>query len=130
MAVGIASGQANAILDALCRSVSYSDPAAFYVKLHTGDPGSAGTSNAATETTRQAATFGAASGGSATTTADLTWTNVAGSETYSHISFWSASSSGTFLGSDQLDTSRAVTAGDTFTIASGQLTVTLSPLAA
>ena len=42
MAVGIASAQANAILDAYARSVAYTDPAAFWVKLHTGDPGAAG----------------------------------------------------------------------------------------
>lgn len=71
MAVGISSATANAWLDAYCRSVSYSDPVAFYVKLHTADPGSAGTTAAATETTRKAATFSAASGGAITTSADL-----------------------------------------------------------
>ncbi len=130
MTVGLAAGQANAILDALCRSVAYSDPAAFYVKLHTGDPGAAGTSNAATETTRKLATFAAASGGSATTSGDISWTNVAGTETYSYVSCWSAVTSGTFLGSDVLDTARAVTAGDTFTILAGGITVALTPIAA
>lgn len=130
MTVGLASGQANAILDALCNSVAYSDPAGFFVKLHTGDPGSAGTANAAGETTRKAATFGSPSGGAITTTADITWTNVSTSETYSHISFWSASTAGTFLGSDALNASKAVTAGDTFTIAAGDLDIDLSPIAA
>ncbi len=130
MAVGIASGQANAILDAYCKNTAYSQPAAFWVKLHTGDPGSAGTSNAATNTSRQQATFGSAASGSSTTSADLTWTSVSTTETYSHVSFWTASTSGTFLGSDDLAASKAVTAGDTFTIAAGSLTVTLSPLAA
>lgn len=130
MAVGLASGQADAILDALCRSVAYSDPAEFWVKLHTGDPGSAGTSNAAGETTRKQATFSASSGGAITTSGALTWTNVSTSETYSHVSFWSASAAGTFLGSDALDTSRAVTAGDTFTIAAGDLDLSITPIAA
>lgn len=130
MATGIASGQANAILDAYCRSVAYSDPVSFNVKLHTGDPGADGTSNAATETTRKAATFGAASGGSATTTGALSWTNVAGTETYTHVSYWSDISAGTFLGSDSLNTPRSVTAGDNFDIAAGALTVTLGSLAA
>jgi hypothetical protein len=130
MAVGLASGQANAILDALCRSVAYSDPAEFWVKLHTGDPGSAGTSNAATETTRKQATFSAASGGAITTSGALDWTNVSTTETYSHVSFWSASSAGTFLGSDALDTSRSVTAGDNFTIAAGDLDLSITPIAA
>ena len=130
MAVGLASGIANSILDALCRSVAWSDPAAFYVKLHTGDPGSAGTANAATETTRKSATFSAASAGAITTSADLTWTSVAATETISHVSFWDASTSGTFLGSDALSASKSLTAGGTFTIAAGDLDLDLTPIAA
>jgi hypothetical protein len=130
MATGLASAIANSILDALCRSQAWSDPAAFYVKLHTGDPGSAGTSNAAGETTRKQATFSAASAGAITTSADLAWTNVSTSETYSHVSFWDASSSGTFLGSDALAASKAVTAGDNFTIAAGDLDLDITPIAA
>lgn len=130
MTVGLASGIANSILDALCRSVAWTDPAAFYVKLHTGDPGSAGTSNAAGETTRKQATFSAASGGAITTSADLAWTNVSTSETISHVSFWDASTNGTFLGSDALAASKALTAGDNFTIAAGDLDIDLTPIAA
>jgi len=130
MTVGIAVGQANAILDALCRSVSYSDPASFNVKLHIGDPGSAGTANVAGETTRKAATMSAASGGAITNSAALEWTNVSTSETYSHVSFWSDIAAGTFLGSDALDTPRAVTAGDNFTIAIGDVDLSLGAIAA
>jgi len=130
MATGLAATIANSILDALCRSVAWSDPAAFYVKLHTGDPGSAGANNAATETTRKAATFSAASGGAITTSADLAWTSVAASETYSHVSFWDAVSGGNFLGSDALNASKAVTAGDNFTIVAGDIDIDLSPIAA
>ncbi len=130
MTVGLAVGQANAILDAFCRSVTYSDPAAFYIKLHIGSPGSAGTGNPAVETTRKLTTFAAASGGSAITSVDSVWTNVAGTETISYISFWSAVTSGTFLGSDVLDTPRAVTAGDNLTLAAGDGTVSLGAIAA
>lgn len=130
MTVGLASGIANSILDALARNTAWSQPAAFCVKLHTGDPGSAGTSNAAGETTRKAVTCSAASAGGITNSADIAWTNVSTSETYSHVSFWSATSAGTFLGSDDLAVSRAVLAGDNFTIAAGSLTLALTPLAA
>jgi hypothetical protein len=65
-----------------------------------------------------------------TTSADLTWTSVSTTETYSHVSFWDASTAGTFLGSDDLATPRAVTAGDTFTISTGSLTVAVTPAAA
>lgn len=130
MAVGLASGQANAILDALCRSVAYSDPVAFYVKLHLGDPGAAGAGNAAVETTRKQATFSAASGGAITTSADLAWTNVSTTETYSHVSFWDAAAAGTFLGSDDLAVAKAVTAGDNFTIPAGDVDIAITVIAA
>jgi len=130
MATGIASGQADAILDAYCRSVAYSDPAGFFLKLHTGDPGASGASNAFGDTTRQAATFSASSGGAITTSADITWTSVSTTGTVSHISFWSASSAGTFLGSDDLASSKGLNAGDNFTIAAGDLDITLGTVAA
>lgn len=130
MAVGLASGIANSILDALCRSVTWTEPAAFYVKLHLGDPGSAGTSNAATETTRKAVTFSAASAGAITNSADIDWTAVAATETVTHISFWDASTAGTFLGSDALNASASLSSGGDFTIAAGDLDISLTPIAA
>lgn len=130
MTVGIAAATLNAWLDALCRSVAYSDPAAFYVKLHLGDPGAAGASNAAANTTRQQVTFSAASAGAITNSADVVWTNVPNAETYSHVSFWDAAAAGTFLGSDDLAVSRLVAIGDTFTIAAGDLDLAITPVAA
>jgi hypothetical protein len=130
MAAGIASAIANSILDALCRSVTWTEPADFYVKLHIGDPGAAGASNAAGETTRKQAVFSAASAGAITNSGALTWTNVSTSETISHVSFWDAAAAGTFLGSDALNTPRAVTAGDTFEIAAGDLDLSITPVAA
>lgn len=125
MAVGLAVATANAILDALCRSVVWSEPAAVWVKLHIGDPGAAGTANAATEADRIQGTFGsAASGGAISNTAALTWTNVAGSEDYTHYSAWDDQTAGSFLFSGTV-TANAVTAGDTFTIAIGDLDVSL-----
>ena len=130
MAVGIAAATLNAWLDALCRSVAYSDPAAFWVKLHTGDPGAAGTSNAAGETTRKQATFSAAASAAITTSADLVWTNVSTAETYADVSYWDASSGGTFLGSAALAASKTVAVGDTFTIAAGDVDLNITPVAA
>ncbi len=123
----IAEGERNKMLDALTGRGSYTASAAVYVKLHLGDPGSAGTSNAAANTTRQAATFGAAaSTGAISNTAAVEWTNVSNTETYSHISLWTASSGGTFLGSDDLSSTAAVTAGDTFRIPTGDLDITIT----
>jgi hypothetical protein len=130
MAVGIASATLNAWLNAFCRNVAYTQPAAFWVKLHLADPGAAGTTSPALNTTRQQATFSAASGGSLTTSGAISWTNVPNAETYSHVSFWDASTAGTFLGSDDLAVARAVLVGDTFTLAAGSLTLTITPVAA
>lgn len=130
MTTGLASGVANSILDSLARNVSWTAPAAFCVKLHTGDPGSAGTANAAGNTTRVAVTCSAASAGSITNSADVAWTNVGTAETYSHVSFWSATVAGTFLGSDDLAVSRTVAVGDNFTISAASLTLALTPIAA
>lgn len=115
---------ANAWLDTL-RNVA-AQYAAVYVKLHTGDPGSAGTANAAAETTRQQATLSAASGRAMTNSAAIEWTNVSTTETYTHVSLWTASSAGTFLGRDDLSSSAAVTAGDTFRIPTGDLDLTIT----
>ena len=130
MAVGIAPATLNAWLNAYCRNVAYTQPAAFWVKLHLGDPGAAGAGNTAANTTRQQATFSAASGGSLPTSADINWTNVPNAETYSHVSFWDASVAGTFLGSNALTVARTVAVGDNFTILAGQLTLAITPVAA
>lgn len=120
----IANYAENKILDALFNntSLAVTQP---YVKLHTGDPGEDCTANAATETTRKALSVGAASTGTVTSDADLVWSNMAGSETISHISVWDASSGGNALWSGALTASKAVLAGDTLTIPSGSLTISV-----
>lgn len=99
--------------------------AAVYVKLHIGNPGEDGTSNAAAETTRKAVTFATESGGTINSNADVTWTNVAATEAISYVSLWDASSAGNCLGSGPLTQARSLTAGDSFTIPSGLLAISL-----
>ena len=130
MTTGLASGVANSLLTAVAKATNYTAPVAFFVKLHLGDPGAAGTANPAANTTRKSTTFAAASAGSISTSADVVWTSVSNTETYSHVSFWDASSAGNFIGSCALSASRAVTAGDDFTIPTGSLTLSLTPIAA
>lgn len=123
----IAVGERNKMLDAYTGRTTYTANAAFYVKLHIGDPGAAGTSNAAAETTRQAVTFGsAAASGTISNTVAVQWTGLAASETISHVSFWTASTSGTFLGSDDLASSQAVNSGGSFVIPVGDLDLTIT----
>lgn len=117
---------ANSFLDAVARNVSYAE-AAVWVKLHLGDPGSAGTSNAAANTTRKQATFGsAASGRAISNTVAVEWTNVPNAETYSHVSLWDDETAGNFLGRDDLSSTAAVDVGDTFRIPIGDLDLTFT----
>ena len=124
MSVGASAYLCNAWLNAVGNATSFS-VATVYIKLHTGDPGSAGTSNAATETTRKSVSFAAASAGSMASDADITWTNIAGSQDATHFTAWDASTSGNFLFSGTI-TANAYTAGDTYTISSGNLTTSLT----
>lgn len=118
MATSWSAAAGNAALDTLLATYSW-------VKLHVGQPGSAGTGNPATETTRQQATWSAAAGGAATSTNALSWTNVAGSEDYTHFSVWTLNAAGVFGFSGTI-TANAVVAGNTFTIAIGDVDVTLT----
>jgi hypothetical protein len=132
MAVGLASGFANSILDGICNNTDPSNlPVATpFIKLHVGDPGSAGTGNAAGNTTRKSVSFGAASGGVCSNDTAISWTSgeVTTSEDYTHWSLWTASSGGTFIGSGTL-TANPVTAGDTFDIAIGDLDLSFNTAA-
>lgn len=128
MTVGLATTTlANRILDHLRGSTAWTQPSGLYVKLHIGDPGSAGTSNASAVTTRSQATFAAAASGAiALTGTNPSWTMTA-SETISHVSVWDASTAGNFLWSVALSASKAVVSSDTLTLTS--LGFSLTPLA-
>jgi hypothetical protein len=112
------------------RGTNATAPTSINVKLHTADPGSAGTTAAAAgDTTRKAATFAAPSGGAiALSASPSAWTNGGTSETLSHISTWDASSSGNVLWSAALSSSQAWASGNTFTLTT--LGVSITPLMA
>ena len=117
----------NELLDHALGTGSFTAPTNVYVKLHTGDPGEDGTANAATETTRViTGAFSAASGGTTDNDAAITWSSVSTTETYSHISIWDNLTAGNCLFVGALDSSVAVTAGDDFEIAAGDLDITFA----
>jgi hypothetical protein len=126
MTVGAAPATANAWLNVL-RGTTYTGLAGLFVKLHTGDPGAAGTSNASAVTTRNALTLNAASSGSCTLSALAAFAMTA-SETITHVSLWDAASSGTFIASGALTVSKSVTSGDSLSF--GTFTVSFTPIAA
>lgn len=124
MATGISSYLADELLDAVGNNSSFA-VGAVYVKLHIGDPGANGTGNPATETTRKAASFGASSAGTLTSDADITWTNISGSQDATFFTAWDSATTGNFLFSGSIN-GNAYTAGDTYVIPSGSLTVSLT----
>jgi hypothetical protein len=123
MTVGLSATTANGIVDGIGSGT-------IYVKLHTADPGASGATAASANTTRVQSTRASASAGSSAQSGTApSWASWAsGSETISHISLWTASTAGTFLGSAALTASKAVANGDTLTLST--LTIALTPIAA
>jgi hypothetical protein len=85
-----------------------------HIQLHSGAPGAAGTSNVVG--TRVAST------GTVDGDGDITWTNVAftglaANQAVTHVSYWSASTAGTWYGSTALT-------GDATANSAGEYTVT------
>lgn len=129
MTVGFASGH----LDALINIMRATDATQWvpWLKLHTADPGAAGTTAASAETTRKQLSFAAPSTAStvrSSAATQVSWTSwTAGSETISHFSVWDASTAGNFKFSGAFAASRSVVNGDTL---NATITVTQGPLAA
>ena len=118
MADGLATATANSALGTITTSAAY-------IGLNTGDPGSNGTSNTSSTTTREAVTWGSASGGVIAASNQPAWPSWAGTngEVVTDISFWSLSSSGTFELSMQLNSSVTMNTGDTLTLTSITITI-------
>lgn len=113
MADGIATAMCNTLLTTLTTS-----PANTFVQLHTAGPGASGTTSVSSVTTRQAVTWGSASAGSVSASNSPAWTSWAGTngEVDTDISFWTASTSGTFNMSIQLSSSVTMDTGDSLTL--------------
>ena len=95
------------------------------VQLHTGAPGAAGTANVSSVTTRPAVTWNSPSAGSVTASDQPAWSSWAGTngEVDTDVSFWSASTSGTFGFSAALSPSVTMNTGDSLTLTSIQVSI-------
>jgi hypothetical protein len=123
---GLSTTHANNLLN-VYRGTAFTG-ITLYCKLHTADPGAAGTTGASGVTTRNACTFSAASGGSLSLSSSPTAYTMTGTETLTHISLWDDPTAGNFIRSVALTSSKSVVNLDTFTLST--LTFTISPLAA
>jgi hypothetical protein len=99
-------------------------------QLHTGDPGTAGTANVSSVTTRPSVTWNApvAAAGTVSASNQPAWTNWAGTspETETYVTFWNASSAGTFATSMQLSSSVTMNTGDSLTLTSISIQIPLA----
>ena len=119
MADGLSTANAN-----LAAAAAVGTNAAF-AQLHTGDPGTAGTSNVASVTTRPALTWGSASGGAVAANGTLpSWGSWAGTspQTITDLSTFSLSSAGTFGLSTPLSASVTMNTGDSVALTSWTVT--------
>lgn len=122
---GIATYARNVILDAIFNDAALQIPAR-YVQLHTGDPGASGTANAAVNASRKSLTGAPSVNGVFTNVNSLQWTAVPAAETYTHASTWDAPTGGNCLWTGTLGQAQAVNVGDSFTVAPGDLVVSVT----
>ena len=101
-------------------------PAGLFIKLHTGDPGADGLNNAAANDLRkavswaQAANIGTDGRAESATDADVDWSPVPTTETYSYVSFWDDLTAGNCWYKGAMTSPIPVTAGGDFKFAAGQ----------
>ena len=118
----------NALINGTLRATSYTAPTTVYVGLYTTDPTDAntGTEVSGGSYARTSATFGAPSNGVTTNSAAVTFPTATGTwGTVGWIGILDAATSGNLLYHTPLTSSKSIISGDIFTIAIGNLSVTL-----
>ena len=127
------------LLDHVLRNTAFTSPTTVYVGLFTEGDSTGDNTDHLEEGTltnevsgnayaRKAATFSAASGGSITTSGNITFDPASGGNwgTITHIAVLDATTAGNVLFYGALTTSKTIEDGDTFQITAGNLTVTLA----
>jgi len=116
----------SSIIQHIIAETTWAAPTTVYVQIHNGDPGEDGTANViASVGGRMLASFAAEANGSASTDADLEWTNGSGgSEDVSHVSCWTLITGGICTMIGDLTAPKTVPDTEVFRIPSGSLTLT------
>ncbi len=120
----VSTGFSDSINDAVFNATAYSETTP-YVSLHQADPGTTGASEVSGGSyARQAPPAVASSGGTYTSNADVDFTGMPDTtaDDISHAGVWDAVSAGNFLIGAALAAPKVTNSGDTFRIASGNLT--------
>jgi hypothetical protein len=129
----------NKVLDHVLTASAYTAPTTRYLALFTNTSGSAAanleagtlsdevSTGGGTSYGRQTITFGAASGGSSSSSATVTFpTAGANWGTITHVAVMDAATGGNVLFYGAVTTSKTIETGDTFQVSSGNLTVSLA----
>lgn len=126
MTDGASSTVAAATLASVLNGAGFTSYGPVFVQLHIGAPGAGGTANVASNATRQSAGTnpGFSTGASVTNLNAVNWISVPTTETYTHVSLWSASSGGTFIASGAI-TANPVVSGDNFSIPVSDMAVSI-----
>lgn len=122
----------DALLDHVLGGTTYTQPSNVYLGLWTADDGlEAGTQTSEVSGngySRVAITFGAASDGDAANSAAITFAAASGGAwgTITHVAVMDADESGNVLFHGAVTTSKTIADGDQFSIAIGNLTISLA----
>lgn len=125
------------VLNWMLNNAAVTRPTAWYISLHTADPGTSGANEVSGGSyARQKANaddtgFAPASGGTASTDAAVSFTGMpaVGSPGVQYVGVWDHASSTddvNFICGGPLAAAKIVNAGDTFTLASGDLDIALA----
>lgn len=101
-------------------------PQSYYAKLHIGDPGVNGTSNAAIEETRLEITLEAGETDDRVNDGDITWETVPATEDVSFITLWDDSMGGNAWLVGQVSPVLSLGVGGDGTILAGNIRINLS----
>ncbi len=119
----------NVMLDWLTGRATPGAAAARYLSIWNGDPQAAGSEVINTVTgsaTRPSVAFAAASAGSSASNADVTFTtNASAPATVNYVALHTAATAGSVMASCSV-TSKAITAGDSLKVLSGNCTVSIT----
>ena len=121
----------NLLLNWMFTAGTAARPTAWYVALHTADPGETGASEVLVATdadyVRKAVTFGASASGANASTSQVSWTvdTASAGYTVTHASIWDAVSAGNCLISGALTSPRTLAALGVLTFEIGEVIAAL-----
>lgn len=118
----------NLILDWLMTAGAATRPTAWFIALHTADPTEVGSTAEISGNgyARQSAAWAAASSGATSNSGVITFTASGGNfGTITHISIWTASTSGNCLWVGAMTASKVINDGDSLVFAIGDIDLTL-----